>query len=43
MDADRSLFPHSLAFGIAKWHKQLEPPGDATVIFRDNAFEYDRT
>ena len=41
MDADRSLFPHSLAFGIAKWHKQLEPPGDATVIFRDNAFEYD--
>ena len=28
----------SLAFGIAEWHKQLEPTGDATVIFRDSAF-----
>ena len=31
----------SLAFGIADWHKQLEPTGDATVIFRDSAFEDD--
>ena len=31
----------SLALGIAEWHKQLESEGDATVIFRDNAFEDD--
>ena len=31
----------SLALGIADWHKQLEPTGDATVIFRDSAFEDD--
>ena len=31
----------SLALGIAEWHKQLEPTGDATVIFRDSAFEND--
>ena len=31
----------SLALGIAKWHKQLEPADDATVIFRDSAFEDD--
>lgn len=31
----------SLAFGIAEWHKQLEPTGNATVIFRDSAFEDD--
>ncbi len=31
----------SLALGIAEWHKQLEPTGDATVIFRDSAFEDD--
>ncbi len=30
-----------LALGIAEWHKQLEPTGDATVIFRDSAFEND--
>ena len=29
------------ALGIAEWHKQLEPAGDATVIFRDSAFEDD--
>ena len=29
------------ALGIAEWHKQLEPEGDATVIFRDSAFEDD--
>ena len=31
----------SLASGIAKWHKQLEPTGDTTGIFRDSAFEND--
>ena len=31
----------SLALGIAEWHKQLESEGDATVIFRDGAFEDD--
>ncbi len=31
----------SLALGMADWHKQLEPTGDATVIFRDSAFEDD--
>ena len=31
----------SLALGIAEWHKQLESEGDATVIFRDSAFEDD--
>ena len=30
-----------LALGIAEWHKQLEPTGDTTVIFRDSAFEDD--
>ena len=30
-----------LAFGIAEWNEQLEPTGDATVIFRDSAFEDD--
>ena len=31
----------SLALGIAEWHKKLESEGDATVIFRDSAFEDD--
>ena len=31
----------SLALGIAEWHKQLKPTDDATVIFRDSAFEDD--
>ena len=31
----------SLALGIAGWHKQLKPTDDATVIFRDSAFEDD--
>ncbi len=31
----------SLALGIVEWNKQLEPDGDATVIFRDSAFEDD--
>lgn len=30
-----------LALGIAEWHKELEPTGDTTVIFRDIAFEDD--
>ena len=30
-----------LAFGIAEWHKQIEPTGDTTVVFRDSAFEDD--
>ena len=30
-----------LALGIADWHAQLEPAGDATVIFRDSAFADD--
>ena len=32
-----------LAFGIAEWHKQLEPTGDTTVVLRDSAFEDDAT
>ena len=31
----------SLALGIIEWHKQLESTDDATVIFRDSAFEDD--
>ena len=31
----------SLALGIAEWHKQLKPDSDATIIFRDSAFEDD--
>ena len=31
----------SLALGIAEWHEQLESESDATVIFRDSAFEDD--
>ncbi len=30
-----------LTLGIVEWHKQLEPTGDTTVIFRDSAFEDD--
>ena len=30
-----------LAMGIVEWHKQLESASDATVIFRDSAFEDD--
>ena len=30
-----------LALGIVEWHKQLNPPDDVTVIFRDSAFEDD--
>ena len=30
-----------LAFSIADWHKQLNPAGQTTVIFRDSAFEDD--
>ena len=32
-----------LAFGIAEWHKQLEPTGETTVVLRDSAFEDDAT
>ena len=27
-----------LALGIVEWHKELAPAGDATVVFRDDAF-----
>jgi adenine-specific DNA-methyltransferase len=30
-----------LALGIADWHTALAPAGDATCVFRDNAFEND--
>ena len=30
-----------LVLGIAEWHKQIEPTGDTTVVFRDSAFEDD--
>ena len=30
-----------LALGIVEWHKRLESASDATVIFRDSAFEDD--
>jgi adenine-specific DNA-methyltransferase len=30
-----------LALGIADWHETLAPAGDATCVFRDNAFEND--
>jgi adenine-specific DNA-methyltransferase len=30
-----------LALGIAAWHKELKPAGEATVVFRDNAFADD--
>lgn len=29
----------SLAQGIIDWHKELDPAGDATCVFRDSAFE----
>ena len=31
----------SLAMGIVHWHKELAPAGEATVVFRDSAFEND--
>ena len=31
----------SLALGIVKWHKQLQPAVDTTVVFRDSAFADD--
>lgn len=30
-----------LALGIAKWHKELNPAGDTTCVFRDSAFADD--
>lgn len=30
-----------LALGIVKWHKELAPAGESTVVFRDSAFEDD--
>jgi len=30
-----------LALGIIKWHSELAPAGDATVVFRDAAFADD--
>jgi len=30
-----------LALGIVNWHKQLNPAGESTVVFRDNAFTDD--
>jgi adenine-specific DNA-methyltransferase len=30
-----------LALGIAEWHKELNPAGDTTVVFRDSAFADD--
>jgi adenine-specific DNA-methyltransferase len=31
----------SLALGIARWHKELAPAGETTVVFRDAAFADD--
>ena len=30
-----------LGLGIVKWHKELNPAGDTTCVFRDSAFETD--
>lgn len=30
-----------LALGIAGWHKELDPLGESTVVFRDSAFADD--
>ncbi len=30
-----------LAMGIVKWHQELAPAGESTVVFRDSAFEDD--
>lgn len=30
-----------LALGIAAWHRELDPVGDTTCVFRDSAFEND--
>ena len=30
-----------LALGIAEWHRELDPVGDTTCVFRDSAFEND--
>ena len=30
-----------LGLGIVKWHKELNPAGDTTCVFRDSAFEND--
>jgi adenine-specific DNA-methyltransferase len=31
----------ALAAGIVKWHKELAPAGDSTIVFRDSAFADD--
>ena len=31
----------ALALGIVEWHKELDPAGDTTVVFRDAAFTND--
>lgn len=30
-----------LALGIVEWHKELDPAGDTTIVFRDSAFADD--
>jgi adenine-specific DNA-methyltransferase len=30
-----------LVLGIAAWHKELDPQGESTVVFRDSAFADD--
>lgn len=30
-----------LALGIAEWHRELDPVGDTTCVFRDSSFEND--
>lgn len=30
-----------LAFGIAEWHAEVAPDGEASVVFRDRAFADD--
>ena len=30
-----------LGLGIAEWHRELDPAGDTTVVFRDSAFADD--
>ena len=43
--ASRPTIPQAdvepLALGIVAWHKELAPPGETTVVFRDSAFADD--
>ena len=32
---------YTLAHGIAKWHEEIAPAGETTIVFRDSAFSDD--